>query len=104
MHKLIPWKVEPEDLDKFHATYGALLKASMMTLRKRDKKREKQRAEQQVARKRKIAETVDVRGPKRGSGRRKRQRLVKAALRQEEARKKASEKEEAKLSKLPRSA
>ena len=31
---------------KFHVAYGALLKASFTTLRKRDKKREKQRAEQ----------------------------------------------------------
>jgi signal recognition particle subunit SRP14 len=89
-------KVSPEDLDKFHVAYGALLKTSMATLRKRDKKREKQRAEQQVIRKRKLAETIEVRGPKRGNGRRKRQRLVKAALRQEEARKKVSDREEAK--------
>lgn len=89
-------KVQPGDLDKFHTTYGTLLKTSMTTLRKRDKKREKQRAEEQAARKRKAAETVVVRGPKRGNGRRKRQRLVKAAMKQEEARKKALEREEAK--------
>ncbi|KAF8518610.1 signal recognition particle SRP9/SRP14 subunit [Gautieria morchelliformis] len=86
--------VQPGDLEKFHMAYGALLKASMTTLRKRDKKREKQRAEQQTARKRKLVETVEVQGPKRGNGRRKRQRLIKAALRQDEARKRALEREE----------
>ncbi|KAF8527389.1 signal recognition particle SRP9/SRP14 subunit [Hysterangium stoloniferum] len=86
-------KVMPGDLDKFHAAYGTLLKTSMATLRKRDKKREKQRAEQQAARKRKLIDSVVLQGPKRGNGRRKRQRLLKAALRQEEARKKAAEKE-----------
>jgi len=88
--------VEPGELDKFHAAYGSLLKASMTTLRKRDKKREKQRAEAIAARKRKLTEPVVVQGPKRGNGRRKRQRLVKAALRQEEAKKKAAEKESSK--------
>ncbi|GJJ13223.1 hypothetical protein Clacol_007474 [Clathrus columnatus] len=88
--------VQPKDLEKFHAIYGSLLKASMLTLRKRDKKREKLRAEQQAAKKRKLAEPIVIRGPKRGNGRRKRQRLIKAASRQEEARKKAAEKESAK--------
>ncbi|KIJ54325.1 hypothetical protein M422DRAFT_221894 [Sphaerobolus stellatus SS14] len=89
-------RVEPSDLDKFHAAYGALLKSSMSTLRKRDKKREKHRAEAVAARKKKLAEPVIVQGPKRGDGRRKRQRLVKAALRQEEAKKKVAEKEKEK--------
>ena len=56
----------------------------MSTLRKRDKKREKQRAEQAAVRKRKLAEPVMIDGPKRGNGRRKRQRQVKAALKQQE--------------------
>jgi signal recognition particle subunit SRP14 len=78
-------------LDKFHTAYGSLLKSSMGTLRKRDKKREKQRAEEAAARKRKLADTVLVDGPKRGPGRRKRQRKAKAALKQEQSRKRVEE-------------
>lgn len=103
-HVCIHWKewldmthnsaqVHPEDLEKFHSVYGALLKSSMSTLRKRDKKREKQRAEKSAAKKRKLTEPIIVQGSKRGNGRRKRQRLVKAALRQEETRKKTIEQE-----------
>lgn len=69
----------------------------MSTLRKRDKKREKLRAEQVTAKKRKLTEPVTVHGPKRGNGRRKRQRLVKKVLRQEEARKKTAQKEQSKV-------
>lgn len=87
-------QVNPGDLERFHTVYGTLLKTSMTTLRKRDKKREKQRAEQQATRKRKLADSVVVAGPKRGNGRKKRQRLVNAALRQEESRKKTTEREE----------
>ena len=36
--------MEPGQLDAFHAKYGALLKSSMSTMRKRDKKREKQKS------------------------------------------------------------
>lgn len=90
-------QVEPGELEKFHAIYGSLLKSSMSSLRKRDKKREKQRAEVAAARKRKLAETIIVQGPKRGNGRRKHQRSVKAALRQEASRKKAAEKDPPKL-------
>ncbi|KAF9225194.1 signal recognition particle, SRP9/SRP14 subunit, partial [Gyrodon lividus] len=86
--------VSSADLDKFHTAYGTLLKLSFTTLRKRDKKREKQRAEQLAKRKQRIAELVIVNGPKRGNGRRKRQRQVKAAARQEQARERAAKKEE----------
>ncbi|KAI0027400.1 signal recognition particle, SRP9/SRP14 subunit [Vararia minispora EC-137] len=86
--------VQPQDVDKFHIAYGALLKGSFTTLRKRDKKREKLRAEEAAARKRKLADAVLVDGPKRGAGRRKRQRKAKAAARQEETRKRMQEKEE----------
>ncbi|EPT03411.1 signal recognition particle SRP9/SRP14 subunit, partial [Fomitopsis schrenkii] len=89
-------KVEPGQLETFHTTYGALLKSSMTTLRKRDKKREKQRAEDMARRKRKLAEDIAVEGPKRGAGRRKRQRKLKAAAKQTEARKRVQEREEAK--------
>ena len=90
-------QVEPGKLEIFHSTYGNLLKASMTTLRKRDKKREKQRAEEIAKRKRRLAEDIVVEGPKRGNGRRKRQRKMKAALRLEESRKRAQEREEAKV-------
>ncbi|KAG6333808.1 hypothetical protein ID866_5278 [Astraeus odoratus] len=88
--------VQPADLMKFHATYGSLLKASFTTLRKRDKKREKLRAEQVARRKQRMGEPVVISGPKRGNGRRKRQRRIKAALKQEAAKERAAKKEEAK--------
>ncbi|KAF8626440.1 hypothetical protein AX15_004874 [Amanita polypyramis BW_CC] len=88
-------KVAPGDLDKFYSTYGSLLKSSMSTtLRKRDKKREKSRAEQAARRKKRMTEPVVVEGPKRGKGRRKRQRLVKAALKQQESQRMFKEREE----------
>ena len=92
-------QVEPGQLDAFHAKYGALLKPSMSTMRKRDKKREKQKTELVARKKRRLAEDVVVEGPKRGNGRRKRQRLLKAALRQNEARQRAQEREAARTSK-----
>ncbi|KAI0673839.1 signal recognition particle, SRP9/SRP14 subunit [Trametes maxima] len=88
--------VQPSDLDRFHATYGSVLKSSMTSLRKRDKKREKLRAEEAARKKRRLQEEIAVEGPKRGAGRRKRQRKIKAALRLEESKKKAQEREEAK--------
>jgi signal recognition particle subunit SRP14 len=83
-------------LDTFLNAYGALLKSSMSTLRKRDKRREKVRAEKLAARKQRLAEPVSIEGSKRGKGRRKRQRRVKAALKQEAARQRMHEKQEAK--------
>ncbi|KAI0368920.1 signal recognition particle, SRP9/SRP14 subunit [Pilatotrama ljubarskyi] len=89
--------VRPSDLEKFHAAYGALLKSSMSTtLRKRDKKREKQRAEEAARKKRRLQEEIAIAGPKRGNGRRKRQRKIKQALKLEESKKKAQERDEAK--------
>lgn len=88
-------KVIPPDLEKFHVAYGALLKSSMSTLlRKRDKKREKLRAEQAARRKKRMTDPVIIDGPKRGKGRRKRQRQVKAALKQQESQKQFKEREE----------
>ncbi|KAJ3861122.1 signal recognition particle, SRP9/SRP14 subunit [Lentinula novae-zelandiae] len=89
-------KVDSTDLFKFHQVYGALLKSCMTSLRKRDKKREKQRAEEAAARKKKLSEPVVVNGSKRGNGRRKRQRQIKAALKQQETLGKIKAKEEAK--------
>ncbi|THH09205.1 hypothetical protein EW146_g8748 [Bondarzewia mesenterica] len=88
-------RVEPGQLDKFHSAYGALLKSSMTTLRKRDKKREKQRAEQLAVRKKRLAEPIVIEGSKRGAGRKKRQRRIKAAVKQEEAKRRVAEREEA---------
>ncbi|KAI9444568.1 signal recognition particle SRP9/SRP14 subunit [Lactarius indigo] len=84
------------ELDKFLSAYGALLKSSMSTLRKRDKKREKLRAEKATARKQRLAEPILIEGPKRGNGRKKRQRRIKAALKQEAARQRVQEKQEEK--------
>ena len=63
------------------------------TLRKRDKKKEKARMEAAALKKKRIMEGVVVQGPKRGNGRRKRERLEKVKLRLEEARSKLEEKE-----------
>lgn len=87
-------RVDPGNLDRFYSAYGALLKSSMSALRKRDKKREKQRAEELARRKKRLAELVPVVGPKRGAGRHKRQRLVKAAIKQQETKKRMEEREE----------
>ncbi|KAG5638925.1 hypothetical protein H0H81_008694 [Sphagnurus paluster] len=89
-------EIESGQLQKFHAAYGALLKGSMTTLRKRDKKRDKTRSEQAARRKKKMTEPVVVDGPKRGGGRRKRQRQVKAAIKQQESQRKFKEREESK--------
>ncbi|KAL1749314.1 signal recognition particle, SRP9/SRP14 subunit [Schizophyllum fasciatum] len=86
--------VEPGHLDQFYAAYGALLKSSLSALRKRDKKREKQRAEELARRKKRLAEPVVVAGAKRGAGRKKRQRLVRAAIKQQEAKKRIEEREQ----------
>jgi signal recognition particle subunit SRP14 len=67
----------------------------MTTLRKRDKKREKQRAEDLARKKKRLAEPVTLDGPKRGVGRRKRQRQIKAALKQEQTKRRAEEREAA---------
>ncbi|KIK39500.1 hypothetical protein CY34DRAFT_808236 [Suillus luteus UH-Slu-Lm8-n1] len=87
-------KILSIDLDKFHSAYGALLKASMTTLRKRDKKREKQRAEQLAKKKQRMADPVVIDGPKRGNRRRKRQRQVKAALKHADMKERVAKREE----------
>jgi len=82
------------ELLKFQTHYRPLLKASMTTLRKRDKKQEKLRSEE-AAKRKKMTEPIILHGPKRGKGRRTHQRKVKALLKQEESQKKFREREEA---------
>lgn len=91
-----PLQVEAADLGKFHLEYGTLLKASMSTLRKRDKKREKLRAEGLAKKRKRLAEEIVISGPKRGAGRRKRKRLIAASVRLAEFKKKAAGKDAAK--------
>jgi len=87
-------RVDSKQLLKFHAFYGSLLKSSMTSLRKRDKKRDKQRLEQAAKRKKLMTEPIVLDGSKRGSGRRRRQRKLKAFLKQQESQKKFTEREE----------
>jgi signal recognition particle subunit SRP14 len=87
-------RVESGELLKFHAHYGNLLKASMTTLRKRDKKREKLRTEEAAKRKKQMTEPIVLGGHKRGKGRRQQQRKIKALLKQQESQKKHQEREE----------
>ena len=68
----------------------------MSTLRKRDKKRERLRAEGLVKKKKRLMEEVVVSGPKRGAGRKKRKRLISAAVKLAEFKKRAAEKDAAK--------
>ncbi|KIK04869.1 hypothetical protein K443DRAFT_675513 [Laccaria amethystina LaAM-08-1] len=76
--------ISPAALPAFHAHYAALLKTHLTPLlRKRDKKREKIKSELAAKRKKRMTEPIVVEGPKRGNGRRKRQRLVKAVKKQE---------------------
>ena len=93
---LVWQQITSGELDKFLSAYGALLRSSMSTLRKRDKKREKLRAEKIAARKQRLAEPIAIEGPKRGKGRRKRQRRINAAIKQEAARQRIQEKQEGK--------
>ena len=90
-----PAQVLSSQLFKFQAAYGALLKASMTTLRKRDKKREKLNIDKAAKRKARMTEEVKIDGSKRGSGRRKRQRQAKALLKQQESQQKFKERAEA---------
>ncbi|KIY65938.1 signal recognition particle, SRP9/SRP14 subunit [Cylindrobasidium torrendii FP15055 ss-10] len=91
-------KVSSAEVFKFNTAYGTLLKASFTQLRKRDKKREKQKADELARKKQKLAEPVIVDGKKRGAGRRKRQRQLKAAGKQQTAVERAKAKEMARSS------
>lgn len=65
----------------------------MSTLRKRDKKREKHRAEELAKKKKRLTEEIAISGPKRGAGRKKRKRLITASVKLEKFKKKAAEKD-----------
>lgn len=88
-------QVSSAQLPKFHAAYSALLRQSMPGLRKRDKKKEKVKAEAAAARRIKLETDVVINGSKRGRGRAKRQRKVKAAIKQQETRKAIAERQQA---------
>ncbi|PVG01848.1 SRP14-domain-containing protein [Serendipita vermifera] len=93
-HTTISTHILSNSLPSFHAQYGTLLKSTMtQTLRKRDKKKEKARLEELALKKKKIMEGVQVVGPKRGSGRKKRVRLLKVKYRLEESRRRFEERE-----------
>ena len=80
-------------MERFHSEYGTLLKASMSALRKRDKKRERLRADALAQKKKRLMENVVISGPKRGAGRKKRKRLITAAVKLAEFKKRAAEKD-----------
>ena len=80
-------------MERFHSEYGTLLKASMSALRKRDKKRERLRADAIAQKKKRLMENVVISGPKRGAGRKKRKRLITAAVKLAEFKKRAAEKD-----------
>ncbi|KAF9528127.1 hypothetical protein CPB83DRAFT_854942 [Crepidotus variabilis] len=87
-------KVDSSQLLKFQAVYGSLLKASMTTLRKRDKKRERTRQDEATKRRQKMTAPIILEGHKRGKGRRQRQRKLKALVKQQDSQKKFQEREE----------
>ncbi|KAL0952071.1 hypothetical protein HGRIS_008707 [Hohenbuehelia grisea] len=92
-------RVEPGELNKFYAVYSTLVKSSMGSLRKRDKKREKVRSERATERKKRMTEPIVLDGPKRGAGRRHRQRKEKALQKQKESQTKFKEREEVRAKK-----
>lgn len=66
----------------------------MTTLKKRDKKKERARLEKAELRRQQLATDVQFTKPKRGAGRRRFQRQMKAAIKQAAAREKQSERDE----------
>ncbi|WVF68329.1 hypothetical protein IAT40_003094 [Kwoniella sp. CBS 6097] len=81
-------KIPASSLPTFHATYGSLLKSSFAPLmRKRDKKKEKARAEALTKKRREVYTDVVVGNEgKRGKGRRQRLRRIKAQKKKESER------------------
>ncbi|KAF8324065.1 signal recognition particle, SRP9/SRP14 subunit [Clavulina sp. PMI_390] len=96
--------ISSAELPAFHAAYGSLLRASMTTMKKRDKKKERAKLEKAELRRQKLAKDVVISAPKRGSGRRKFQRQMKAAVKQIEAREKQVARDEARAKKHPTAA
>ncbi|KAF9521299.1 hypothetical protein CPB83DRAFT_932671, partial [Crepidotus variabilis] len=76
--------IDSSQLLKFQAMYGSLLKASMTTLRKRDKKRERTRQDEATKRKQKMTASMIRKGKEV-----KRDSQKKFQEREEEERKKA---------------
>jgi signal recognition particle subunit SRP14 len=75
----------------------------MTTLKKRDKKKEKARFEKAQLRRKKLATDVEIIGPKRGAGRKRRERRVAAAIKQTEARENQAERDELRVKKQTQS-
>lgn len=71
----------------------------MTTLKKRDKKKERARLEKADLRRQRLAKDIEITSPKRGNGRRKFQRQMKAAIKQVSAREKQVERDEARAKK-----
>ena len=77
-------RISVASLEAVLAHYNALLHQSMQAkMRKRDRKREKRKADIAAVRKRALETPVVIPRTKRGSGRRKFQRKVKAELRRQ---------------------
>ncbi|EIM20733.1 hypothetical protein E3Q22_03366 [Wallemia mellicola] len=72
-------RIASTQLDSFIGQYNSLLHQSLQAkMRKRDRKREKRKADIAAIRKRKLETPTDIPKTKRGAGRRKFQRKVKA--------------------------
>jgi hypothetical protein len=66
-------KIPPSSLHTFQTHYSNLLKSSLAPhMRKRDKKREKARAEQGAKRRKEVYTDVEITGAKRGKGHKQR--------------------------------
>lgn len=79
-------RIPASQLEGFVSQYNSLLHQSLQTkMRKRDRKREKRKADVAAVRKRSLETPVDIPSTKRGKGRRKFQRKVKAEQRRQEA-------------------
>lgn len=89
------FQVDSTQLPKFYQAYGTLPKSSMATLRKRQETREAACRAGSHSQKEIGRACLVVDGTKRGHGRRKRQRQMKAALKQRETLSKVKAKEEA---------
>jgi len=73
--------VQPEALHQFSSAYGILLKSSMTSLRKRNKKKDRRKPDARKGKGPVAASLPKVVGPRRGNGRKRRQASLKARLR-----------------------